>query len=34
MSLENAPVKIIGNCVVAVVCADSDSALKVVDQYA
>ena len=33
MSLENAPVKIIGNCVVAVVCADSDSALKVVDQY-
>lgn len=34
MSLENAPVKIIGNCVVAVVCADSDSAVKVVDQYA
>ena len=34
MSLENAPVKIIGNYVVAVVCADSDSALKVVDQYA
>ena len=34
MSLENAPVKIIGNCVVAVVCADSDSAAKVVDQYA
>ena len=34
MSLENAPVTIIGNCVVAVVCADSDSALKVVDQYA
>ena len=34
MSLENAPVKIIGNCVVAVVCADSDSALKVVNQYA
>ena len=34
MSLENAPVKIIGNCVVAVVCADSDSALKVVEQYA
>ena len=34
MALENAPVKIIGNCVVAVVCADSDSALKVVDQYA
>ena len=34
MSLENAPVKIIGNCVVAVVCADSESALKVVDQYA
>ena len=34
MSLENAPVKIIGNCVAAVVCADSDSALKVVDQYA
>ena len=34
MSLENAPVKIIGNCVLAVVCADSDSALKVVDQYA
>lgn len=34
MSLENAPVKIIGNCVVAVVCTDSDSALKVVDQYA
>ena len=34
MSLENAPVEIIGNCVVAVVCADSDSALKVVDQYA
>lgn len=34
MSLENAPVKIIGNCVIAVVCADSDSALKVVDQYA
>ena len=34
MSLENATVKIIGNCVVAVVCADSDSALKVVDQYA
>ena len=34
MSLENAPVKIIGNCVVAVVCADSDSALNVVDQYA
>ena len=34
MSLENAPVKFIGNCVVAVVCADSDSALKVVDQYA
>ena len=34
MSLENAPVKIIGNCVVAVVCADSYSALKVVDQYA
>ena len=27
MSLENAPVKIIGYCVVAVVCADSDSAL-------
>ena len=34
MSLENAPVKIISTCVVAVVCADSDSALKVVDQYA
>ena len=34
MSLENAPVKIIGNCVVAVVCADSDSALKVVAQSA
>lgn len=34
MSLENAPVKIIGNYVVAVVCADSDSAVKVVDQYA
>ena len=34
MSLENAPVKIIGNCVVAVVCADSDSALKVVEHYA
>ena len=34
MSLENAPVKIIGNCVVAVVCADSDSAAKIVDQYA
>ena len=34
MSLENAPVKITGNCVVAVVCADSDSAAKVVDQYA
>ena len=34
MSLENAPVKIIGNCVLAVVCADSDSALKVVDQHA
>ena len=34
MSLENAPVKIIGNRVVAVVCADSDSAVKVVDQYA
>ena len=34
MSLESAPVKIISNCVVAVVCADSDSALKVVDQYA
>ena len=33
MSLENAPVKIIGNCVVAVVCAASDSALMVVDQY-
>ena len=34
MSLDNAPVKIIGNCVVAVVCADSDSAAKIVDQYA
>ena len=34
MSLENAPVKIIGNYVVAVVCADSDSAIKIVDQYA
>ena len=34
MSLENAPVKIIGNYVIAVVCADSDSAAKVVDQYA
>ena len=34
MSLENAPVKTIGNYVVAVVCADSDSAIKVVDQYA
>ena len=34
MSLENAPVKTIGNYVIAVVCADSDSAAKVVDQYA
>ena len=34
MSLENAPVKTIGNYVIAVVCADSDSAQKVVDQYA
>ena len=34
MSLENAPVKIIGNYVIAVVCTDSDSAAKVVDQYA
>ena len=34
MSLENAPVKTIGNYVIAVVCADSDSAIKVVDQYA
>ena len=34
MSLENAPVKTIGNYVIAVVCADSDSAAKVVNQYA